>query len=234
MAPPIAKGRIYGAANELKQRQEVKDVFAAMKKIKIDLEKYVSLITEVQTRPLAPGFNFFSENSSDLLIAAKKSLGVNDQQPKKLQPLKVCKKDDDGFRYDRNLWENGRVPNHKSGLAQDNLHTAGGRFVASNSKGVSFRQIGLPGSKALHLIVGLNGNCNAHLDTHGFVVGHDGHKSLMDLNAMLEHGYFDLGPDFVPGAYVTWGDHGWMAPMVKPEKDIDGNTKFVVGFYGRF
>lgn len=71
MARPIRKGRIYGPANELKRRDEVKDVFAAMEKIEIDLKKYVTLITEVQTRPLAPGFNFFSESSSDLLIAAK-------------------------------------------------------------------------------------------------------------------------------------------------------------------
>jgi len=228
---PNRIARIYGPANKLKQRDEVKDVLKELKNIEIDLEKYGIFITEVQTVPMAPGFNFFCEDPTGLIAACKASLGVHDQ-PKKLRTLRPCSKSDSDGSYDPELWDGARVRTAKSGLAQDNLHTASGKFMAANSKGKSFRQIGK--GKALHLIIGLNGKCNAHLDTHGLVVGHDGHRSHYDFNATLEHALYDLLPDFVPGAFVTWGKQGWMAPMVRPEKDPDGNTKVVVGFFGHF
>ncbi len=221
-------GRITGPAKDLKRREEVTDCFEAMQKIKIDLKKYVTLITEVQTRPLAPGFNFYSDDSSGLLAAAKASLGVHDQ-PKQLHTVRQCKESDEGT-YNRELWEGARLDTPKSGLAKDSRDSLKGRFVSANSSGTSFREI--TKGRALHLIIGPTGSCNVHLDSQGFVHGHDGYEGSFDLNAMLRHGIYDLGPDFLPGAYVTFGKQGWMAPMVKPEKDLDGNTKVVVGFFG--
>ena len=223
-------GRVTGPSNQLRRLDEVTDCYKAMKKIKIDLERYVTLITEVQTKPLAPGFNFFSINSHELFLAAKRSLGVN-EQPKALKSIQPCKKTDDGT-YDRELWEGARLDRPQSGLAMDSRHSLKGKFVAANSSGDSFRQI--TKGKALHLIIGPTGSCNVHLDSHGFVHGHDGNEGTFDFNALLRHGIYDLGPDFLPGAYVTFGKNGWMAPMVRPDKDPDGNTKIVIGIFGHF
>jgi hypothetical protein len=223
-------GRIRGFGIAL--RAEVGDAKRELRKVGIDLDTYKITITEVQVRPLAPGFDFDCDDPSRLLSEAKRSLGLPDPPKPKLTPMRQCKESDDGYVYDAKLWRGMNMGPARRGLALDNVHTAMGRFVASNSKGKSFRQIGK--GRALHLIIGLNGKCNVHLDSHGFVTGNDGHSSEVDFNSMLEHGFFDLVPDFLPGLYGTWGTTGFIAPMAKPEKDPDGHTKFVIGFFGTF
>lgn len=52
-------------------------------------------------------------------------------------------------------------------LKEDDRQTAGGKFVASNSKGMSFRQIGT--GRSIHFIISFSNVCNVHIDSIGFV-----------------------------------------------------------------
>jgi hypothetical protein len=112
-------------------------------------------------------------------------------------------------------------------LRKDNTRELSGKFVALMAKGESFRQIG--DGKAIHLIIALNGHCNVHVDSYGFV-GDCGY----DLNRMLGHGYLDLATDLLPGAFVSFGETGVAGLMAAPMKGVDGETRLVFGITGRW
>ncbi len=112
-------------------------------------------------------------------------------------------------------------------LREDDVRKISGRFVAAMSKGHSFRQIGA--GKALHLIVALNGWCNVHIDSIGFVdsCGYDAIRAL-------GHGYWDLATDLAPNAFLTFGKTGTAGLMIAPMKGVDGEVRWVYGVMGRW
>jgi hypothetical protein len=110
---------------------------------------------------------------------------------------------------------------------EDDRSTKAGKFVASNSKGLSYRQIGT--GQSIHFIISFNNVCNVHIDTAGFV-GSCGYDAIRALG----HGYFDLGPDIVPGAYFSFGKTGVGGLMIAPMKGVDGEIRPVVGIGGRW
>ena len=74
----------------------------------------------------------------------------------------------------------------KAALNKDNDDTLEGRFSAGQTHGTGFRQIG--SGPRLHLEIAMDGKCNVHIDSHGYVVG----PGQYDWNRGLEHGYWDL------------------------------------------
>jgi hypothetical protein len=114
-----------------------------------------------------------------------------------------------------------------SELRQDDRSTVSGKFVALMAKGDSFRQIGK--GSAIHMIIALNGKCNVHIDSTGFV-----DDCGYNFNNMLGHGYFDLATDLLPGAFVTFGDSGIAGLVAAPMKGVDGETRMIFGIKGRW
>lgn len=117
-------------------------------------------------------------------------------------------------------------------LGLDNRQYPSGRFVSAMSKGPSFRAPGF--GESLHLVVGLNGYCDAHLDTHGLVsdIG-SGDRNSYDPMGALSHGYWDLLSDTVPGLFGTLGDRGAVGPWAAPVKRLDSDgTLFTIGVTG--
>jgi hypothetical protein len=112
-------------------------------------------------------------------------------------------------------------------MKEDDRQTTGGRIVASNSKGLSFRQLGTGSS--IHFIISFSNVCNVHIDTTGFsgLCGYDVIRAL-------GHGYWDLAPDIVPGAFFSFGKTGTGGLMVAPMKGVDGVVRPVVGITGRW
>jgi len=55
-----------------------------------------------------------------------------------------------------------------------------------------------------------------------------------DWNRALQHGYWDLGPSLVPGAYGAFGTTGVVGPMVRPMRGVDGATRWVIGLTGKW
>ena len=111
---------------------------------------------------------------------------------------------------------------------EDDTDTAMGRFMAKDTHGTGFRQKGFgPG---VHLEVAMDGACNAHIDSHGPVSG----VGSYDFNHILEHGYWDLAPDEVPGAYGSFGDRGKFGPAIRPMKGPDDRIHWMIGFTGEW
>lgn len=116
----------------------------------------------------------------------------------------------------------------KAAFAEDDTHTAEGSFMAGETHGAGFRQIGR--GPRLHLEIGLDGKCNVHIDSHGFVMG----KGNYDYNLALEHGYWDLLSDKAPGLFGSFGKQGQVGAMVRPMKGVDGKMRWVVGLTGHW
>lgn len=116
---------------------------------------------------------------------------------------------------------------NNTAMKEDDRQTKGGRFVASNSKGLSFRQIGT--GRSIHFIISFNNVCNVHIDSIGFVdsCGYDAIRAL-------GHGYWDLAPDIVPGAFFSFGKTGVGGLMVAPMKGVDGIVRPIIGIGGRW
>jgi hypothetical protein len=112
-------------------------------------------------------------------------------------------------------------------MREDNRSTASGKLVAAMSTGYSFRQIGA--GRALHMIIALNGWCNAHIDSVGFV-----DSCGYDVIRAMGHGYWDLAPHLLPGAFLAFGKTGVAGLMVAPMKGVDGETRLVYGVGGRW
>ena len=112
-------------------------------------------------------------------------------------------------------------------LREDDRKTLSGKFAAALSKGHSFRQVGE--GRALHLIIALNGWCNVHIDSIGFV-----DSCGYDVTRALGHGYYDLATDVLPGAFVSFGKTGVAGIMVAPMKGVDGEVRPVIGIAGRW
>lgn len=113
-------------------------------------------------------------------------------------------------------------------LHEDDRNTKVGAFMASNSKGLSFRQEGAETS--LHFIISFTNVCNVHIDTHGLRDSCE----YGSLTRVLGHGYWDLAPDIVPGAFFSFGDTGVAGLMIAPMKGVDGQVRTVVGIQGRW
>jgi hypothetical protein len=112
-------------------------------------------------------------------------------------------------------------------IEEDDTGTKVGKFMASNSKGISFRQNG--SGKSLHFIISFSNVCNVHLDNVGLrdSCGYDAMRAL-------GHGYWDLAPDIVPGAFFSFGKTGSGGLIAAPMKGVDGETRMVVGIGGRW
>jgi hypothetical protein len=112
-------------------------------------------------------------------------------------------------------------------MREDDPSKLSGKFVGSMSKGHSFRQIGA--GRALHLTIALNGWCDLHIDSIGFV-------DSCGYNAVraLGHGYWDLAPHLLPGAFTSFGKTGVAGVMVAPMKGVDGEVRPVIGIAGRW
>ena len=92
-------------------------------------------------------------------------------------------------------------------MKEDDRQTKGGRFVASNSHGLSFRQVGT--GRSLHFIISFTQVCNVHIDSTGFVES-CGYNAIRALG----HGYWDLAPGcsarrlFLVRQNRGWWTHG--------------------------
>jgi hypothetical protein len=111
-------------------------------------------------------------------------------------------------------------------MREDDRSTLSGKFVALMSDGYSFRQIGA--GRALHMIIALNGWCNVHIDSIGFV-----YSCGYDAVRALGHGYWDLAPHMVPGSFAAFGKSGVAGLMVAPMKGVDGEIRLIYGIAGR-
>jgi len=117
---------------------------------------------------------------------------------------------------------------HKAALAEDDTDTTEGAFSAGQTHGTGFRQIGT--GPRLHLEVAMDGRCNVHIDSHGYVTG----KGQYDWNRGLEHGYWDLLADKLPGVFGSFGDRGQVGPTVQPMQGVDGQMRWIVGLKGHW
>jgi hypothetical protein len=117
----------------------------------------------------------------------------------------------------------------KAALSKDDTNTVEGKVAAAQTNGVGFRQIG--SGPRLHLELTESGRkCNAHIDSHGFVMG----KGQYDYSRALEHGYWDLAADVAPALFRAWGDRGQAGPMIRPVTGLDGQTRWVIGVTGHW
>ena len=134
-----------------------------------------------------------------------------------------------GFDFDckkpRALLELARS---KAALKEDNRDTIEGSIAAAQTHGAGFRQAGV--GPRLHLEIGMDGECNVHIDSHGFVLESGGY----DYNRALEHGYWDLLSDHVPGLFGSFGEQGQVGAMVRPMQGVDGKMRWVIGLTGHW
>jgi hypothetical protein len=111
-------------------------------------------------------------------------------------------------------------------LNEDDRATVEGWISAEQTHGEGFRQIGT--GPRLHLEIAMDGKCNAHIDSHGFVVG----PGRYDYNRALEHGYWDLLSDSLPWLFGSFGSRGRVGPMIRPMQGIDGKFRLIFGVTG--
>jgi hypothetical protein len=116
----------------------------------------------------------------------------------------------------------------KAALNEDKDDTLEGRVSAGQTNGTGLRQIGT--GPRLHIEIAMNGKCNVHIDSHGYVVG----KGQYDWNRGLEHGYWDLLADKAPGLFGSFGDQGQVGPMIRPIQGVDGQMRWVIGLTGHW
>lgn len=116
----------------------------------------------------------------------------------------------------------------KAALNEDNRDTTEGSFSAGQTHGEGFRQIGT--GPRLHLEIAMDGKCNVHIDSHGYVVG----RGQYDWNLGLEHGYWDLLSDKAPGLFGSFGERGQIGPMVRPILGVDGKMRWMIGLTGHW
>ena len=113
-----------------------------------------------------------------------------------------------GFKFDcANPTALQALVNNKPEFAPDDRTTVLGHFAGSQSNGESFRQIS--SGESLHIIINTTtGECDAHLDTHGFVNCQNDYS----LQRMIAHGYFDLLGDKASYLFRNLGDTGTLGP----------------------
>jgi hypothetical protein len=116
----------------------------------------------------------------------------------------------------------------KAALNEDKRDTREGAFSAGQTHGAGFRQIG--SGPRLHLEIAMDGKCNVHIDSHGYVLG----PGQYDWNRGLEHGYWDLLSDKAPGLFGSFGNQGQVGPMIRPMQGVDGRTRWVIGLTGHW
>lgn len=194
----------------IEHRPEVGEVKRALAKIDIALDDFKIRVVGVYATPRPIGFDFHCDDSSGLLAKAQSLANL---APKAGGPFDFAKQADPV-------------------LLLDDPKTLPGKFMSLMAKGHSFRQPGQ--GRVLHLIIALNGWCNAHLDTHGLVVGNNGRRAIYDFNCMLQHGYWDLAGDLASSAFGAFGKKGMVGPMVEPMKGLDGHTRIMIGIKGKW
>jgi hypothetical protein len=114
-------------------------------------------------------------------------------------------------------------------LNEDKPDTLEGRVAGGDTHGVGFRQIST--GRSLHIEISVtDGKCNAHIDSHGFVTG----SGQYDYNRALEHGYWDLAADELPGLFGSFGERGQVGPVIAPMKGVDGKVRIVFGITGHW
>jgi hypothetical protein len=134
-----------------------------------------------------------------------------------------------GFDFDCNMPRSLlELVRGKAALSPDDRDTKGGKFSAWATHGEGFRQIGT--GPRLHLEIAMDGKCNVHIDSHGYVVG----QGQYDWNRGLEHGYWDLLSDNAPGLFGSFGDRGQVGPMIRPVQGLDGRMRWVIGLTGHW
>jgi hypothetical protein len=134
-----------------------------------------------------------------------------------------------GFDFDcKRPQELLALARRKAALNEDKDNTRGGRFSAGQTHGAGFREIGT--GPRLHLEIAMDGKCNVHIDSHGYVVG----SGQYDWNRSLEHGYWDLLSDKAPGLFGSFGDQGQVGAIIGPMKGVDGRMRWVIGLTGHW
>ncbi len=113
-------------------------------------------------------------------------------------------------------------------LNEDKDDTLGGRFSSGATHGTGFRQAG--SGPGLHLEIAMDGKCNVHIDSHGYVIGPGQYNWVRS----LEHGYWDLLSDKVPGLFGAFGDQGQVGAAVVPTVGVDGKTRWLIGLVGHW
>jgi hypothetical protein len=121
-----------------------------------------------------------------------------------------------------------KAKGNKAVLNKDDDTTAGGRFSSGATHGTGFRQIGT--GAGLHLEIAMDGKCNVHVDSHGYVTG----PGQYDWVRSLEHGYWDLLSDNAPGLFGAFGDQGQVGAAVMPMVGVDGKLRWLVGLVGHW
>jgi hypothetical protein len=116
----------------------------------------------------------------------------------------------------------------KAALYEDNTDTLEGEIMAGATPGLGLREIG--SGPRVHLEIGMDGKCNVHIDSHGLVAA----PGEYDYNLALEHGYWDLLADKVPGLFGSFGSTGQVGPMIRPMKGVDGKERWVIGLTGHW
>jgi hypothetical protein len=132
------------------------------------------------------------------------------------------------FKCERHEELLGRVQK-LAAFKHDDRSTTGGAFSAGQTHGEGFRQKGF--GPRLHIEIGLDGRCNVHIDSHGYVDLNGDY----DWSRSLEHGYWDLAPDKAPWAFGSFGEDGQVGPMVaKPTQGLDGRVSYQFGITGHW
>src|SRR5690349_18501115 len=111
-------------------------------------------------------------------------------------------------------------------LNEDKDDTLEGAVSGEQTHGTGFRQIG--SGPRPHLEIAMDRKCNVHIDSHGYVVG----PGQYDWNRAIEHGYWDLFSDKVPGLFGAFGERGQVGPMIRPMQGVDGRMRWVIGLTG--
>jgi hypothetical protein len=112
---------------------------------------------------------------------------------------------------------------------EDRRDTLEGKFSAGQTKGRGFRQVGT--GDVLHIEIALSGQCNVHIDSHGYVTA-PGEYDWGRLAPL--HGYWDLLSDYAPGLFAGFGEHGQVGLMARPIQGLDGETRWYFGLTGRW
>lgn len=194
----------------------------------IDLDTVSYKITKIYARPRGVGFDFYTDEYKKLVAILE---GLTKGEPEKPAQVaaRAAKRESEQMEANLNaMLAPPSKPAKPSTFKYDDPDTKAGWVMGLFSDGKSFRQRNAVGS-ALHITLSNSGSCNVHIDSRGFVG-----KCGYDQTRMLDHGYFDLAPHFLPGAFFAIGDRGAGGLYVGPMKGVDGQTRTVIGIKGEW
>jgi hypothetical protein len=209
-------------------RPEPAIVRKMMRDAGIDLDTVRYKITKIYARPRGVGFDFYTDEYKKLLAILEKLTAGEPERPAQIAARELKNEQEEMEARLNAMVAPPRQKAKASTFKYDDPSTVSGWTMAFFSDGKSFRQRNAVGS-ALHITLNQSGSCNVHIDSRGFV-GQCGY----DQTRMLDHGYFDLAPHFLPGAFVAIGDRGAAGLYVGPMKGLDGQTRTVIGIKGEW